>query len=63
MIRKNDTDNKFNKRVRKWEISVDCMDSEVDKDTVQFMKWWQNSLSNRGFELGNQGDCLGGKIV
>lgn len=36
MIRKNDTDNKFNGRSEKWEISVDCMDSEVDKDTVQF---------------------------
>lgn len=60
MIRKNDTDNKFNGRSEKWEISVDCMDSEVDKDTVQFRNDDKNSLSNRGFELGNQGDCLGG---
>ena len=60
MIRKNDTDNKFNGRSEKWEISVDCMDSEVDKDAVQFRNDDKNSLSNRGFELGNQGDCLGG---
>lgn len=60
MIGKNDTDNKFNERSEKWENSVDCMDSEVDKDTVQFGNDDKNSLSNRGLELGNQGECLGG---
>ena len=44
MIRKNDTDNKFNKRSEKWEISVGCVNAEVGKDIAQFRNDDKNSL-------------------
>lgn len=44
MIRKNDTDNKFNTRSEKWEISVGCVNAEVGKDIAQFRNDDKNSL-------------------
>lgn len=44
MIRKNDSDNKFNKRSEKGEINVGSMNSKVSKDIVCFRNDDENSL-------------------
>lgn len=44
MIRKVNTDNKFNKRSEKWEISTVCLNSEVGKAIVWFRNDDKNSL-------------------